>query len=91
MCTQDLGTGFSDDDLAKHSEFFSHHLIDQAKPYFQYSASLQPDHWFEPVQVWEVKASDLSISPAHKAAIGMVSIDSGNIYVKRGFNNILSS
>ncbi|XP_034105977.1 DNA ligase 1 [Drosophila albomicans] len=72
-----IGTGFTDEDLRAHSEFLSKHVLSGAKSYFRYDASLEPDAWFEPVQVWEVKCADLSLSPIHRAAIGIVDSDRG--------------
>lgn len=68
-----LGTGFTDESLAKHTEFFKSHVIKQAPSYYQYDISLEPDHWFEPIQVWETKCADFSLSPIHRAAVGVVS------------------
>ena len=34
--------------------------------------NITPDVWFAPSQVWEVMAADLSISPVHTAAAGLV-------------------
>lgn len=48
-------------------------MIDGPKSYYNTSESISPDHWFEPVQVWEVKAADLSVSPVYPAAAGIVS------------------
>ncbi|GJQ70900.1 hypothetical protein Trydic_g817 [Trypoxylus dichotomus] len=72
-----IGTGFSDEDLSTHSDFFKSHIIPQAKSYYRYDNSHLPDHWFDPVQVWEVKCADLSLSPAHKAAIGLIDPEKG--------------
>ncbi|XP_069186184.1 DNA ligase 1 isoform X2 [Procambarus clarkii] len=72
-----IGTGFTDEDLQTHTTFFKDHIIDKPKSYYRYENSIAPDHWFEPVQVWEIKCADLSISPVHKAASGIVDPEKG--------------
>lgn len=83
-----IGTGFSDDALKQYSEFFSNgNLLDHKLPIFKFvfcielrcsvNPSVEPDVWLNPVQVWEVRAADLSISPVHTAAIGLVDADKG--------------
>jgi DNA ligase-1 len=72
-----IGTGFTDDDLARHYEVLKNKSLEAAKPYYRYDSSLAPDVWFEPCQVWEVKAADLSVSPVHKAGVGIVDPDRG--------------
>lgn len=68
-----IGTGFSDESLQNHTEFLKNHIISQPKSYYRFDTSHEPDHWFDAVQVWEIKCADLSLSPVHKAAIGIVS------------------
>ncbi|XP_011164034.2 DNA ligase 1 isoform X2 [Solenopsis invicta] len=72
-----IGTGFKEDDLETHTKFFKDHVIPQAKSYYRFDSSHEPDHWFEPIQVWEIKCADLSLSPVHRAAIGIVDPEKG--------------
>eukprot|EP00730_Choanoeca_flexa_P002154 TRINITY_DN10936_c0_g1_i4.p1 TRINITY_DN10936_c0_g1~~TRINITY_DN10936_c0_g1_i4.p1 ORF type:complete len:739 (+),score=222.22 TRINITY_DN10936_c0_g1_i4:115-2217(+) len=72
-----IGTGFTEDDLKTHVGFFKQHRIASPPSYYRYDSSTKPDEWFEPVQVWEVKAADLSISPRHQAAVGLVDPNKG--------------
>lgn len=72
-----IGTGFSDEDLKDHSEFFKEHVIKEPRSYYRIDANLTPDDWFDAAQVWEVKCADLSLSPIHRAAIGIVDPDKG--------------
>eukprot|EP00092_Neocalanus_flemingeri_P021031 GFUD01022785.1.p1 GENE.GFUD01022785.1~~GFUD01022785.1.p1 ORF type:complete len:1006 (-),score=309.99 GFUD01022785.1:132-3149(-) len=72
-----IGTGFTDEDLVQHSAFFKDHLSEKPKSYYSFDPNLAADHWFEPVQVWEVKCADLSISPVHRAATGIVDPSKG--------------
>lgn len=69
-----IGTGFSDESLQTHTDFLKAHIIPSPKSYYRYDTSHEPDHWFDAVQVWEIKCADLSLSPVHRAAMGIVSI-----------------
>lgn len=68
-----IGTGFKDEDLQRQFESLSKIKIDKPRSYYRVNDTLeQPDHWFEPEQVWEVKCADISQSPVHTAAIGIL-------------------
>ena len=74
-----IGTGFSDENLKLFAGSLT--AIPQAKRSFrvstQFTQRFPPDVWFEPNEVWEVKAADLSISPVHTAATGLVDPSKG--------------
>jgi DNA ligase-1 len=72
-----IGTGFSDVHLQELTKKMQEHLVDEMPPYFSTGDALKPDVWFSPVTVWEIRAADLSLSPQHKAAIGMVATTRG--------------
>lgn len=65
-----IGTGFSDEDLKSLSDSLNKHLIVHKSSQYNTSDQLECDVWFDAVQVWEVKAADLSKSSAHRGAIG---------------------
>jgi len=64
-----IGTGFSDEDLKEHATSLNNHTIPEKSSQYNVSDTLQCDVWFDAVQVWEVKAADLSKSSTHKGAI----------------------
>lgn len=78
-----IGTGFSEEALDNFAKFFNdpdaENKSESSKSYYRTPAlkTLEPDVWFEPVQVWEVKCADLSISPQHTAGTGLVDPDKG--------------
>jgi len=67
-----IGTGFREEQLESIAGRLSSHVISGPRPYYSFGETLTPDVWFEPAVVWEVKAADLSVSPVHKAAVGLV-------------------
>lgn len=74
-----IGTGFSEALLEELHTLLSAHTIDRAKPFYAHSAvpKDQPDVWFEPKFVWEVKAADLTVSPRYKAGAAALADASG--------------
>ncbi|KAK1565260.1 hypothetical protein Q3G72_022656 [Acer saccharum] len=72
-----IGTGFSEAMLEERSSSLRSKVIPKPKPYFRYADTINPDVWFEPTEVWEVKAADLTISPVYRAALGVVDPDKG--------------
>jgi DNA ligase 1 len=65
-----IGTGFSDEDLQSLSAELNKHKIEGKSSQYNVTDQLECDVWFDAVQVWEVKAADLSKSSAHRGAVG---------------------
>lgn len=42
-----------------------------------YDSALHPDVWFHPLEVWEVRGADITLSPVYRAGIGLVSDERG--------------
>lgn len=78
-----IGTGFTEAQLDEFASFFNDPEAERvskgSKSYYRTPSNekLEPDVWFEPSQVWEVKCADLSISPQHMAAVGHVDSEKG--------------
>ncbi|KAF1841136.1 ATP-dependent DNA ligase [Cucurbitaria berberidis CBS 394.84] len=70
-----IGTGFSEAILETLHTQLSAIVIDRPKPFYTHSSGNkdQPDVWFEPRYVWEVKTADLTLSPRYRAAADEVS------------------
>lgn len=74
-----IGTGFSEAILEEFHSQLSEHTIDKPKPFYLHSTvpKDQPDVWFEPKFVWEVKTADLTLSPRYKAGCQALNDASG--------------
>ncbi|KAK9700226.1 hypothetical protein RND81_08G224900 [Saponaria officinalis] len=64
-------SGFSDSFYTEMKEFFSGDMILYKKPLY-YRTDEAPDMWFSAELVWEIRGADLTVSPVHKAAVGIV-------------------
>jgi DNA ligase-1 len=65
-----IGTGFSDEDLRSLAEMLNQHIIPKQSSQYNTADPLECDVWFDAVQVWEVRAADLSKSSVHRCAEG---------------------
>ncbi|KAG4967415.1 hypothetical protein GLYMA_12G080900v4 [Glycine max] len=72
-----IGTGFSEAVLEERSSSLRSKVIPKPKAYYRFGETINPDVWFEASEVWEVKAADLTISPVHRAAVGIVDPNKG--------------
>ena len=73
-----LGTGFSDEDLARLTTSLKEVVIASKKKPLNYNVgeALYPDDWFETgSMVWEVQAADLSRSSVHRGGVGRIAND----------------
>jgi len=68
-----LGSGFTDEDLAKMTRAFER--IDHPHP--RVKSILKADFWFVPTKVAEVLGDELSLSPVHTAAFGALKEGAG--------------
>jgi DNA ligase-1 len=69
------GTGFTDEDLAKLPKMLQKHVVSHKHP--RVNSLLEADVWFEPVIVLEILGAEMTISPIHTCALGVVRKGSG--------------
>jgi DNA ligase-1 len=65
--TTKVGTGFSDESLAKFFKDLEKYVLSHKHP--RVDTGMKMDVWFEPKIVIEVIASEITLSPAHRAGI----------------------
>jgi len=68
-----LGSGFTDDDLAKLPKMFEN----VQHPHPRVKSIMKADYWFVPTKVVEVLGDELSLSPVHTAAYGVLKEGAG--------------
>ncbi|KAF3779845.1 DNA ligase 1 [Nymphaea thermarum] len=64
-------SGFSDSFYVEMKEFFSDEKILSKKPPYYHTLEV-PEIWFSTELVWEIRGADLTVSPVHQAAVGLV-------------------
>ena len=70
-----VGTGFTDEDLDQIYQILNPKVTIKKNP--RITSEMEADVWFEPELVIEVVASEITLSPIHKAAIDKIRKDSG--------------
>ena len=70
-----VGTGFTDENLDQFYQLLSDKVILKKNP--RIDSEMEPDVWFEPELVIEIVASEITLSPIHKAAKDIIRKGSG--------------
>ncbi|MEM2905878.1 MAG: ATP-dependent DNA ligase [Candidatus Bathyarchaeia archaeon] len=70
-----LGSGFTDEDLAKLPELLKPYLVEH--PHARVNALMKADFWFVPKMVLEVIGDEITLSPLHTAGLGAIRPGSG--------------
>ena len=70
-----VGTGFSDEALDQIYQILNPKVTIKKNP--RITSEMEADVWFEPELVIEVVASEITLSPIHKAAMGKIRKDAG--------------
>lgn len=70
-----VGTGFKDDDLDTMYQLLRDRVVSKPDP--RVNSGMEADVWFAPEVVIEVVSSEITLSPVHTAAKGMVLKDTG--------------
>lgn len=70
-----VGSGFDDAQLAEWPKKLERFKLDQRPDSVE--TGLEPDQWFQPAVVLEVRGAELTLSPIHRAAIGAIRPEAG--------------
>ncbi|HID17934.1 TPA: ATP-dependent DNA ligase [Candidatus Bathyarchaeota archaeon] len=70
-----VGTGFTDEDLAKLPELFKNHTIPHR--HARVESELEADVWFVPAVVLEIVGAEITLSPIHTCAMNRIRAGSG--------------
>lgn len=70
-----VGSGFKDEDLDRLPETLKPYIRDRKHP--RVVAEMEPDVWVDPVLVAEIIGAELTLSPTHTCARGVIQADAG--------------
>jgi len=70
-----VGSGFTDEDLAKLPELLAQYKIDHRHP--RVLSKLEADVWFVPAVVLEIIGAEITLSPLHTCAFGKIREEAG--------------
>ena len=73
-------SGFSDEFYREATAFYScpEHQSAGKKAYYTAAPGMTPSVWFEPLEVWEIRGADMTLSPVHLAAHGRIPLHPNN-------------